>query len=150
VLFDFGLASIWRINTDEGVCESRPLTGETGALRYMAPEVALSKPYNHKAEVFSWALVVFEMSAHEKPFENLSSENFGAVIGRGDRPAIRAKWPPSLRALLAECWHAEPNKRPEFRELAPLLDAAIAEQEEADTRAVQKKEEGGGCLCIVM
>lgn len=51
-LFDFGLAKLWRIGPDDqGGTEVRPLTGNTGSLRYMAPEVALSKAYSHRAEV---------------------------------------------------------------------------------------------------
>jgi len=51
-LFDFGLAKLWRVGPDDGGgAEVRPLTGNTGSLRYMAPEVALSKAYSHRAEV---------------------------------------------------------------------------------------------------
>ena len=73
VLFDFGLASVWRIDVQAGCEESRPLTGQTGSLRYMAPEVALSRPYSHKAEGES-------------------------VANRGTRPrrALRARKPATL------------------------------------------------------
>ena len=40
----------------------RKLTGETGSLRYMAPEVALYWPYTHRSEVFSFALVLWEVT----------------------------------------------------------------------------------------
>lgn len=69
VLFDFGLASLWRMNGDhEDDNAPRKLTGETGSMRYMAPEVANSQPYSHKAEVFSFATVLWELCAHKKPF----------------------------------------------------------------------------------
>ena len=55
VLFDFGIACMWRkvypsIHSarERENDEVRPLTGECGSLRYMAPEVANSQPYNHK------------------------------------------------------------------------------------------------------
>ena len=35
----------------------------------MAPEVALHKPYNEKADVFSWSFIVWEMATLTKPFE---------------------------------------------------------------------------------
>ena len=55
VLFDFGLAAVWKVgDDDEAGKEKRRLTGETGSLRYMAPEMALNHPYNHKSEVFSF------------------------------------------------------------------------------------------------
>ena len=33
----------------------REATGQTGSMRYMAPEVALNKPYSHRAEIFAFA-----------------------------------------------------------------------------------------------
>jgi serine/threonine protein kinase len=61
VLFDFGLCKLWSTRSggdDEYDLEDlRQLTGLTGSLRYMAPEVALCKPYNHKADVFSFGSV---------------------------------------------------------------------------------------------
>jgi len=70
VLFDFGLCRLWaRDPPGENDEDSlRSLTGMTGSLRYMAPEVALCAPYNHKAEVFSFTSLLFEIIAHQKPF----------------------------------------------------------------------------------
>ena len=66
VLFDFGLAKLWKIDADD--TQTRRLTGQTGSLRYMAPEVATSQPYNHKAEVFSFATCLWQMCSHEVPY----------------------------------------------------------------------------------
>lgn len=37
------------------------MSGETGSLRYMAPEVAASKPYNHKVDVYSFGKVSLQL-----------------------------------------------------------------------------------------
>lgn len=111
VLFDFGLASIWKRDPGGGRDKSmdepnevRPLTGQTGSLRYMAPEVAMCQPYNHKAEVFSFADVLWEMGSHERPFRDLSTDTFTMGIQKGVRPKCPKKWPPALTQLLGECW----------------------------------------------
>jgi serine/threonine protein kinase len=61
VLFDFGLCKLWPCRKGEGDAynsnDLRQLTGLTGSLRYMAPEVALCRSYNHKADVFSFGSV---------------------------------------------------------------------------------------------
>ena len=76
-LFDFGLAKLWRISADDlDGNETRKLTGNTGSLRYMAPEVALAKPYSHKAEVFAFATVLWEMASHERPFADCDVDSF--------------------------------------------------------------------------
>ena len=43
------------------------MTGETGSLRYMAPEVAKSEKYNHKADAYSWAIVSWQIMSKSKP-----------------------------------------------------------------------------------
>ena len=45
------------------------MTGMCGSLRYMAPEVAQHRLYNHLAEVYSFAIVLWEMVALRRPFE---------------------------------------------------------------------------------
>ena len=122
VLFDFGLASLWPRSGSAEDDAPRALTGETDSLRYMAPEVALNRPYNHKAEVFGFASVLWEMAAHVKPFATSSTENFLSALSQGARPAVPKKWPVPLHPLLRECWDADQAKRPEFSELVPRLE----------------------------
>ena len=40
--------------------------GRTGTLMYMAPEVYLKQPYNDKADVFSFAVVAYEVRSCTK------------------------------------------------------------------------------------
>jgi serine/threonine protein kinase len=37
------------------------MTGNTGSLRYMAPEVALRRPYSEKADVYSFGILVWQV-----------------------------------------------------------------------------------------
>jgi serine/threonine protein kinase len=53
-LFDFGLSTC--VNRRTSPLESYKMTGNTGSLRYMAPEVVLSKPYNEKVLTHSYSL----------------------------------------------------------------------------------------------
>jgi serine/threonine protein kinase len=41
-------------------CVAVRMTGMCGSLRYMAPEVAMSKPYNQKSEIYSFSIVLWE------------------------------------------------------------------------------------------
>lgn len=125
VLFDFGLASLWRKNlVDIDDDAPRNLTGETGSMRYMAPEVANSQPYSHKAEVFSFASVLWELCAHEKPFLAFSDpKHFKPALAKGFLPRVSPRWPVGLKDLFADCWALTPENRPEFRDILPRLDA---------------------------
>ena len=122
VLFDFGLASLWEKKGDRTDDEPRDLTGETGSLRYMAPEVALSRPYSHKSEVFSFATVLWEMLSHARPFISYTPEVFKSAIGRGMTPTVNKKWPPPVKTLFADCWTLDSAVRPEFREIMPRIE----------------------------
>ena len=104
-----------------------PSSGETGSLRYMAPEVANSRPYCPKAEVFSFATVTYEIASRKKPFNNLLPDAFRRALGNGYVPEIPRKWPAELQSLISECWKLDAQQRPEFREIVPRLEALCAE-----------------------
>ena len=49
-LFDFGLCRVVRKRTQTD--QAYEMTGNTGSLRYMAPEVVLNIPYTEKVDVY--------------------------------------------------------------------------------------------------
>ncbi len=60
--------------TDFGLCRHMPesseykLTGGTGTIRYMAPEVYMGKHYNLKADVYSLGFILYYVVTGVKPF----------------------------------------------------------------------------------
>lgn len=111
--------------------------------RYMAPEVALSKPYTHRAEVFSFALVLWEMAAHQKPYSGYTSEGqFKGALLRGVTPQIAKQWPAGLGSLLMECWAPDESQRPEFCSVVPRLKAMQVTAKASEEDSMQS----GGCF----
>ena len=78
---------------------------------------------NHKAEVFSFATVVWEMACHRRPFEDSTPETFQQHLVNGIRPPLPKRWSPVLCELMSSCWSGHADARPEFRELVPQLKA---------------------------
>jgi len=152
VLADFGLLSLWKKDAEDDAAV-RPLTGMTGSLRYMAPEVALSQPYNHKAEVFSFTSLLYHMLSRRKPFEFMTPSVFLREACRGgNRPPLGKAWPAQLRGLVAAGWSAELAERPEFEAVVRALEAMPMPREErlrprtpsSSGRAAEGREAGGG------
>mmetsp|Transcript_11500 Transcript_11500/g.25785 ORF Transcript_11500/g.25785 Transcript_11500/m.25785 type:complete len:443 (+) Transcript_11500:271-1599(+) len=127
-LFDFGLSKELRDN--EKVDEDVPLykmSGETGSMRYMAPEVHISKPYNLSADIHSFSMLLWEMMALEKPFVQYSVKLFqDKVIKNGFRPKIDDAWSEDIKTLLKSSWDVDLRKRPSSDEVAEVLRKEIA------------------------
>ncbi|KAG0461046.1 hypothetical protein HPP92_021343, partial [Vanilla planifolia] len=114
---DFGVARVEAQNPYD-------MTGETGTLGYMAPEVLNGNPYNRKCDVYSFGICVWEIYCCDMPYPNLTfSEITSAVVRQNLRPDIPRCCPSSLMTVMKQCWDANPNKRPEMDEVVTMLEA---------------------------
>ena len=105
------------------------MSGETGSLRYMAPEVAEGTPYNAAVDVYSFGIMLWELNSGKKPFEGLSRESFyEQVVHGGERPPIKSKWPEPVSSLITQCWDADMWNRPTFREIVERIDAMLEKE----------------------
>jgi len=115
------------------------MSGETGSLRYMAPEVAEGTPYNAAADVYSFGIILWEINSGKKPFEGLNRESFyEQVVHGGERPPIKSKWPEALSNLMQKCWDADMWNRPNFREILSALDDMVKKEKGAGSKNPKK------------
>jgi len=108
-LFDFGLS-----RELPGCDLNQPfvMSGKVGTLRYMAVEVACQQPYNVAADVFSWAMVSYEVLTLLKPFAGWTRDmHQNLVCCQGVRPETTAL-PSNVRHMLEACWSQQPHIRP--------------------------------------
>nr|CAD1823957.1 unnamed protein product [Ananas comosus var. bracteatus] len=114
---DFGVARVEASNPHD-------MTGETGTLGYMAPEVLNGSAYNRKCDVYSFGICLWEIYCCDMPYPDLSfSEITSAVVRQNLRPEIPRCCPSSLANVMKKCWDANPDKRPEMADVVALLEA---------------------------
>ncbi|KAK1289913.1 Serine/threonine-protein kinase HT1 [Acorus calamus] len=117
---DFGLSKLIRVQNSHDVYK---MTGETGSYRYMAPEVFKHRKYDKKVDVFSFAMILYEMLEGDPPLVNLEPYEAAKHVSEGHRPTFRVKGLlPDLKDLTDQCWAADMNRRPPFLEILKRLE----------------------------
>ncbi|NXR30681.1 TNI3K kinase, partial [Zosterops hypoxanthus] len=96
-------------------------------LRWMAPEVFTQcTRYTIKADVFSYALCLWELLTGEIPFAHLKPAAAAADMAYHHiRPPIGYSIPKPISALLMRGWNACPEGRPEFSEVVTKLEECL-------------------------
>eukprot|EP00927_Polykrikos_kofoidii_P043761 TRINITY_DN3785_c0_g1_i1.p1 TRINITY_DN3785_c0_g1~~TRINITY_DN3785_c0_g1_i1.p1 ORF type:complete len:644 (-),score=131.49 TRINITY_DN3785_c0_g1_i1:32-1963(-) len=100
------------------------MTKAAGTCHWMAPEVFVSTKYDEKVDVYSYAMILFEIICREIPFEDQEPANVGRLTVRRKRPDLEAvppDCPTLLRALMISCWEHEAPKRPGFPSIVETL-----------------------------
>ncbi|NWX25377.1 TNI3K kinase, partial [Notiomystis cincta] len=103
------------------------MTKQPGNLRWMAPEVFTQcTRYTIKADVFSYALCLWELLTGEIPFAHLKPAAAAADMAYHHlRPPLGCSVPRPISALLARGWNACPEGRPEFSEVVTKLEECL-------------------------
>ncbi|TXG63689.1 hypothetical protein EZV62_010683 [Acer yangbiense] len=135
---DFGVARVEAQNP-------RDMTGETGTLGYMAPEVLDGKPYNRKCDVYSFGICLWEIYCCDMPYPDLSfAEVSSAVVRQNLRPDMPRCCPNSLASIMRKCWDANPEKRPDMDEVVRLLEAV----DTSKGGGMIPEDQAHGCFCF--
>ncbi|KAK8887864.1 hypothetical protein M9Y10_038923 [Tritrichomonas musculus] len=91
---------------------------------YSAPEVLNSEDATKASDVYSFAMIVFEILAKEKPFKELNNINqiFFEVVTKSRRPVMPFdEVPQCYIELIESCWSQDPNDRPSFNQIVEVL-----------------------------
>ena len=120
-ILDFGLAKIKPaaladgMNTD--VATQKPLTNPgaiMGTVGYMSPEQVRGAAADHRSDIFSFGVILYEMLTGRKPFAGDSVVELLNAILKDDAPELNgdaARISPALDRIMRRCL----EKRPEHR-----------------------------------
>jgi serine/threonine protein kinase len=110
----YELSDHWYIS-DLGFCGPADKSSKCiyGNLPYVAPEVINGKEYTFKSDIYSIAMLMWEISSGQPPFINYEHDyNLAINIINGIRPKIVLGTPIEYKNLMEQCWDADPSKRP--------------------------------------
>ncbi|GES79177.1 kinase-like domain-containing protein [Rhizophagus clarus] len=95
------------------VCNKYP-----NVVQCYAPEVINGKEHTFKSDIYSIAMLMWEISFGQPPFMNYEHDcNLAINIINGIRPKIIFEIPSKFKSLMEQCWDANPLKRPNINTL---------------------------------
>eukprot|EP01095_Lingulamoeba_sp_RSL-Kostka_P011297 TRINITY_DN4261_c0_g1_i1.p1 TRINITY_DN4261_c0_g1~~TRINITY_DN4261_c0_g1_i1.p1 ORF type:complete len:610 (+),score=197.94 TRINITY_DN4261_c0_g1_i1:239-2068(+) len=124
---DFGLSEIkpdlWL--QDTSYAKGSPL--------YMSPEVLTGQPFDEKADVYSYGIMLWEFLTQEEAYggeyDHLTVLEFrDEVVHNEARPKISSNFQKrygDFIDLMKQCWATDPNERPSFQEIVVRLQDII-------------------------
>jgi serine/threonine protein kinase len=102
------------------------MTGGVGTALWMAPEVLNGGSYTEKVDVYSFAIVLYELLARWIPFDGSGLEpvSIAVAVTGGRRPDMRyvpTDCPSTLSRVMKACWLHCPSQRPTFDAVLDML-----------------------------
>ena len=102
--------------------------GMQGCKGFIAPEVLYignrkqRSVYDHRADVFSFGILLYQMIARRHPYHNIPPYKIDAAVERGERPELQDVPIAQtgyyyLTQLMKACWDDNPQKRPAVEDI---------------------------------
>ena len=137
-VLDFGLAKLQREDGGDREAETLIQTEEgrlLGTVPYMSPEQVQGKGADHRSDIFSLGVVLYEMATGSRPFGGETAADLISAILRDAPTSItehRADLPRALDRILRRCLEKDPKRRyqaaldlaNDLADLRPEIDAA--------------------------
>jgi tRNA A-37 threonylcarbamoyl transferase component Bud32/TolB-like protein/tetratricopeptide (TPR) repeat protein len=156
---DFGVAKALSVAT-QGPEAAGTMTGigvSIGTPAYMSPEQIAAEPtLDHRADLYAWGLVAYELLAGQRPFAELSGTALMKAQLGTMPPALQTVAPhvPSgLATLVMRCLAKEASARPQTAaELLAVLDLPSGETRSAASGGLRRSRVliGGGAVLLAL
>lgn len=149
-VLDFGLAKLAETAIGEAGPAEAPTQSVTqegkvlGTVAYMSPEQAEGKVVDHRSDIFSLGIILYEMATGQRPFNGDTSLSVLSSILR-DTPSsvtdLNARLPRQLGRIVRRCLQKELDRR--YQSAIDLRNELEELQEEVATGEVTPIGQGG-------
>ncbi|KAF7834557.1 putative serine/threonine-protein kinase SIS8 isoform X1 [Senna tora] len=93
-----------------------------GTAEWMAPEVLRNEPSNEKCDVYSFGVILWELSTMRQPWGGMNPmQVVGAVGFQHRRLEIPDDMDPAIADIIRKCWQTDAKLRPNFAEIMAAL-----------------------------
>lgn len=95
---------------------------------YVAPEIFRDDTFDKSVDVYSFAIMLYEMLEGTTPFYPKPPEDVAKLMCIEDkRPTFKSKKqiPPDLKELVEECWSTDTFVRPRFSEIIARMEKIV-------------------------
>ncbi|KAM8719366.1 hypothetical protein ACLKA7_011995 [Drosophila subpalustris] len=113
--------------------KSTMMTNNRGSAAWMAPEVFEGSKYTEKCDIFSWAIVLWEVLSRKQPFKDIDNAyTIQWKIYKGERPPLLDNCPKHIEQLMTACWKTAPEDRPSMQYIVGKMNEIIKDYVGAD------------------
>lgn len=133
-----GLPKLCDFGSSRVFSAERKLSKRVGTYSHMAPELYEGTAYTTKADVYSFAFTLYEMTERHNAFRTKDpAEVMDMIANQHFRPTFdKEKTSKSLKHLIRECWDDDPKKRPTFEDIFHRFATGAVHFKHTDTKKV--------------
>ncbi|XP_038053411.1 tyrosine kinase receptor Cad96Ca-like [Patiria miniata] len=101
-----------------------PRAPDKAPIRWYAPESILDNLFSIKSDVWSFGILLFEISTLGRvaPYTKCSNEEVRLKVSAGIPPKRPPNCDDELFSIMAKCWQKNPEDRPSFSELVDIFE----------------------------
>lgn len=130
-LCDFGIARF--------LDPTQVMTTHIGTPHWMAPEILNGNRYGKEVDVYSFAMLMYELMTNLIPWAGLEpSTVIKQVCADNLRPKLPPETPEPIRKLIHLCWSKSPEKRPTFANIYHIFKTGQAAFPDTDQNEIKK------------
>ena len=110
-VLDFGIAKRLRAFSETDDTETAPDT-ILGTVPYMSPEQTQGRPLDHRSDLFSFGVILYEMVTGLRPFDGTNVfDTLRRIREMPAPPIVRPDAPERLRRVIGRCMEKERDRR---------------------------------------